>query len=374
VNGSESAFMPRSKTRMAGDSTVGSVRSVVAIAGPSSSLTIPGIVVSQIVRVMARTNSVIRINVDDRSDFDSELFRAPSLAAALHDDVELNVVTFEAPRRSWARNEAFEWWMSSHVETAVAFVWPGIDSTWVRQFVAAAKKVGATSTVVCASAPRANSLSFAHIADFIKDADQVLVGRESDAQALRKELGSRAPSITTHQALQFSRSVPQPAVHRIMAFLPKDNMVALATLLAAFDAIPEAWVDSYHLEVLMRFTGEDAPQLVAASYHSECVKLNGDDISSEKLGRLVAGSSALIIADPVVDSRAFSTAVDCGLPVVVVASANLPGVGSGYVGALLADLDRPVSVYVAVTHALRLSDLQFPRPEEWQALVNVIGG
>ena len=367
--------MRRARGHTFGDVTSeDSGRTVVAIAGPSSSLTIPGIVVSQIVRVMARTNSVIRINVDDRSDFDSELFRAPSLAAALHDDVEGNVITYEAPRHSRVRTEAFHWWMSPDVNIAVAFIWPGIDSTWVRQFIAAARGVGATSTVVCASVPRANSSNIVDLADSIKDADQVLVGKESDAQVLRQEFGSRGPTIVTHEALQFSRGAARPVVHKIMAFLPKDNVESLATLLAAFDAIPEAWIDSYRLEVLMRFSGEGAPLLVAGSYHSESVTLIGADVSSEHLEELVSGSSALIITDPAFDSRAFSTAVDCGLPVVVVASARLPGVGRGYVGALLADLDRPVSVYVAVTHALRLSDLQFPRPEEWQALVDIIGG
>jgi len=367
--------MSPTRAHTSGDINIGGMeRSVVAIAGPSSSLTIPGIVVSQIVRVMARTNPVIRINVDDRSDFDSELFRAPSLAAALHDDAELNVVTYDAPRQPGVRTEAFEWWVSTHVNNAVAFVWPGIDSAWVRQFVAAAKKAGATSTVVCASVPRATTSNVTRLAEFIKDADQVLVGRESDAYELRQQLGSDGPHIETHVALQFRRSMPQPAVHKITAFLPKDNMEALSSLLSAFDAIPEAWIDRYRLDVLMRFTGDEAPLLVAGSYHAECINLIGDDISSVLLGEVVANSSALIIADPGFDSRAFSIAVDCGLPVVVVASADLPGVGGGYVGALLADLDRPVSVYVAVIHALRLSDLQFPRPEEWQALVGVIAG
>jgi hypothetical protein len=48
----------------------------------------------------------------------------------------------------------------------------------------------------------------------------------------------------------------------------------------------------------------------------------------------------------------------------------LPDVGRGYVGALLADMNRPVSVHVALTHALRLAELHFPRPDAWNDLVN----
>jgi hypothetical protein len=349
-------------------------RTSVVIAGPSSALTIPGIVVSQIVDALSQSQPVIRIKVDDRTDFDSGLFRAPSLAAALDDGVNSNVVIREAPSNPRMRAEAFGNWITSDVRAAVAFVWPGIDSVWVRQFIAAARAAGASSTVICASVPKSNPAKLGHLADLVADADLVLVGKESDATALSSEFGISGPTIGTHQALSLDRRSGQSAVHEIMAFLPKENTDSLSTLLAAFDAIPEAWIDSYQLDVVMRYSGKTAAELVARSYHSDFVRLIGEDISSDDLQVLVASSSALIIADPAFDSRAFLTAVDCGLPIVVLASANLPDVGRGYVGALLADLNRPVSVYVALTHALRLADLQFPRPDEWNELVDRILG
>ena len=41
---------------------------------------------------------------------------------------------------------------------------------------------------------------------------------------------------------------------------------------------------------------------------------------------------------------------------------QLPEVGRGYVGGLLADLIAPASVHVALTHALRLGGARFPEP------------
>jgi hypothetical protein len=99
------------------------------------------------------------------------------------------------------------------------------------------------------------------------------------------------------------------------------------------------------------------------------VHLVGEDLSSADLEQLCSSSSALIIADPAFDSRAFSIAVECGTAIVVLASGHLPDVGRGYVGALLADMNRPVSVHVGLTHALRLAELHFPRPDAWSELV-----
>jgi len=346
----------------------------VIVAGPSSSLTIPGIVVSQIVEAMAVSHPVIRINVDESHEFDSELFRAPSLAVALQNVDNARMKVHIAPNHSRLRGAFFAKHITPEVRSAVAFVWPGIDSSWVREFIETANLVGASTTVICASVPKSSPAKISDLAELIVDADLVLVGNDSDAMALSSEFGISGPIVETHSALSLGRPKQKSPVHEIMAFLPKDSTESLATLLAAFDAIPEAWVDCYRLEVVMRYAGVKVPEMVAASYHSEFVTLVGDDISSDDLERLVASSSALIIADPAFDSRAFLTAVDCGLPIVVLASAKLPGVGRGYVGALLADLSRPVSVYVALTHALRLADLQFPRPDEWDALiVRVLG-
>jgi len=344
-------------------------RREVLIAGPSSSLTIPGIVVSQIVEVLARSHPVTRIEVDDPTDFDSGLFRAPSLAAALNELVDTNIVVHEAPSNPRLRNEAFEKWLSPRVHTAVAFVWPTIDSSWVRQFIEDTKSVGATAIVVCASVPKSTHARLSNLAELVFDADLVLVGTEKEASTLRGQLIATSPIVESHSALSLGRRVSKSAYQEIMAFLPKGDVKALSTLLSAFDAIPEAWIDSYRLDVVMRYTGGEIPEMIDASYHSEYVTLIGEDISSEELVKLVSASSALIVADPAIDSRAFHTAAECGLPIVVLADTELPIVGRGYVGALLANMHRSVSVYVALTHALRLADLQFPRPDEWRELV-----
>ncbi len=74
------------------------------------------------------------------------------------------------------------------------------------------------------------------------------------------------------------------------------------------------------------------------------------------------------VADPGFGSRAFSMAVDVGIATVVLSSSRIPEVGRGYVGGLLADLTHPASVHVALTHALRLSELRFPNPDAWDDL------
>jgi hypothetical protein len=145
-------------------------------------------------------------------------------------------------------------------------------------------------------------------------------------------------------------------------------------LLAAFDAIPEAWIDAYRLQIVMRYMGGSVPQLVERSYHADYVTLVGEDISTIDLEQLCAASSALIVADPAFDSRAFSTAVDCGIATVVLSPAKLPDVGRGYVGGLLADMNRPASVHVALIHALRLAELRFPSPDAWDELAQRLGG
>lgn len=346
----------------------------VVIAGPSSAMTIPGIVVSQIVEAFARNHEVVRIKVDSRTDFDSGLFRAPSLAAALREIDDFRVEIHDAPSSQWLRGESFDAWITPEVRVAVAFVWPGIDSRWVRQFIAAAKEVGAWTTVVCASVPKSAHHGIGNLIDLIREADLVLVGSEADAEVLGSSFVSLGPAVEMHLALSLTKKVPRPPVKRIMAFLPRDDAQSLSTLLAAFDSIPEAWIENYRLTVVMRYTDSPVLSLIEDCYHSEFVSLTKDHIASGDLQEMVASSSALIIADPVFDSRAFLMAVDSGLPIVVVVSADLPGVGRGYVGALLADLDRPVSVFVALAHALRLTDLQFPRPAEWDELEQRILG
>ncbi|MGD0853369.1 MAG: hypothetical protein ABSA07_08430 [Acidimicrobiales bacterium] len=348
--------------------------SSIVVAGPSSSLTIPGIIVSQIVSSLCENNSVIRIDVDATSDFDAGLHRSRSLAAAHHSALTNPIVNHRAPYNARLRAQSFYEWIKPGSRAAIAIVWPGLDHSWIRQFLAAAKSAGVTSMVMVVSLPRPDASKLVAIADSMFKADAVLVGTANEAEALTRVFGTHGPKVEVHKALSLHGQEERSSVHRITAFLQKDSHETLATLLRAFDAIPEAWIESYKLDVVMRYRGDLAEKMVEESYHSDFVSLNGMDIASTDLNRLCASSSALIIADPAFDSRAFSIAVECGVAVVVLASTLLPEVGRGYVGALLADMSRPVSVRVALSHALRLADLHFPPPDSWNDLVNQLVG
>jgi hypothetical protein len=350
------------------------VGSSIVVAGPSSSLTIPGIIVSQIVSSLSEANSVVRIDVDSTSDFDAGLHRSKSLAAAHHSMSTNFVVSHQAPSTPRLRSQAFRDWLTPDARAAIAIVWPGLDNAWIRQFLATAKFVGVPSMVMSLSLPRSDLDKVTALADFMVDADLVLVGNASEGDALATMFGSSGPKVEVQKALSLHGRAERSSIHQITAFLQRDNYETLATLLAAFDAIPEAWIESYNLQVVMRYKGEIPERMVAESYHSDFVTLVGTDISSSDLNRLCASSSALIIADPAFDSRAFSIAVECGVAIVVLASTHLPDVGHGYVGALLADLNRPVSVRVALSHALRLSELHFPPPDAWNELVHRLIG
>jgi hypothetical protein len=356
---------------MGGFVTIGSS---IVVAGPSSSLTVPGIIVSQIVASLSEANSITRIDVDSTNDFDAGLHRSQSLAAAHHSNANGDIVSHEAPSNPRLRAQAFREWISPSAQGAIAIVWPGLDNSWVRQFIATAKVYGVPSMVMCVSLPRSEHVKSFTLAEYMIEADLVLVGNIDESEFLSKAYRGVGPKVEVHKALSLHGRSNRSSTQQITAFLPKDNLETLATLLAAYDAIPEAWIESYDLQIVMRYKGESAEKMVADSYHSEYLHLIGTDISTTDLNRLCASSSALIIADPAFNSRAFSVAIECGVAIVVLASAQLPDVGHGYVGALLADMNRPVSVHVALSHALRLAELHFPPPDAWNELVHRLVG
>jgi hypothetical protein len=108
--------------------------------------------------------------------------------------------------------------------------------------------------------------------------------------------------------------------------------------------------------------------IIANSYHARHVQLIGEDMTAGDLRELCDASSAISMANPNLDSRAFSTAVDCGIATVVLANSKSPIVGRGYVGGLMADGRDPASIHVAMAHALRLDELGFPSPRAWPEL------
>jgi hypothetical protein len=256
----------------------------------------------------------------------------------------------------------------------VAFAWPGIDNSWIKQFIHAGLAARALTVVACASLPQPSHARAVSLAATFTNADIVLVGDEVQAKELASAYGRYGPVIESHPALSLSGRSGRRSKQQITTFLPKDDTASLATLLAAFDAIPEAWIDAYNLQVVMRFADATVPQLVAKSYHADHVQLIGDNISSVDLQELCAASSALGIAEPSIDSQVFSMAVKCGIGTVVLGTAPLPEVGRGYVGGLMANRSSTSSVHVALIHALRLAELQFPSPDSWEGLAKRIIG
>jgi hypothetical protein len=210
----------------------------IVVAGPSSSLTIPGIIVSQIVQAISERNSVLRIEVDSATDFDAGLHRSPSLAAAHHSAVPGNIVSYAAPGNSRLRAQAFEEWIPRDARAAIAFAWPGLDNSWIGQFLASAKVAGTPSMVVCVSLPKSNQAKVVALAEAMSEAELVLVGNATEADALSKAFGTAGPVVETHRALSLQGRAERSSIHQITAFLQRDNYQTLATLLTAYDAIP----------------------------------------------------------------------------------------------------------------------------------------
>jgi hypothetical protein len=343
-------------------------RTSVVVAGPGRHTTIPGIIVSEIVHAVSTSAPVTRIEVDLGLDFTVGLHRAPSLAVAHRADGASSLVSLRAPDSPRFRTQAFRDWLGPEVKTAIAYAWPGIDNSWIKPYLQIARAAGITTVVAVASLPRTSVLRPSSLADTIARADLVLVGDEADALGLTRAFGQNGPTVEAHEALSLSSRDGRASGHQITAFLRRGSTSTLSSLLAAFDAIPEAWIDEYHLQIVMRHAGQIFPEMVANSYHAGHVRLIGEDLTRPGLEELCAASSVLGVADPTVDSRAFSAAMDFGIATVVLSSSSVPEVGKGYVGGLMADLSHPASVHVALLHALRLAELSFPSPDAWDEL------
>ncbi len=342
-------------------------RDSVVVAGPGSSLTVPGLIVSEIVRALAKSTNVTRIEVDVNIDLIAGLHRAPSLSAA-HERGESDYHSYRAPENARQRLQQFRGLMGSDVATAVAYAWPGIDNSWIKQFVNVGRAAGALTVVACASLPQPGHPRASILASTIAFADVILVGDEKQAAELRKIFGKWGPHVECHPALSLDGRSGRQSRFEISTFLPVDGVESLKTVLSAFDAIPEAWIDDYTLQVVMRYTDLSISSLVADSYHRRHVELIGDSMSGADLEEMVSTSSAIGIATPELDSRVFSAAIQSGVGTVVIGDMLSPKVGRGYVGGLLADVRSPSSLHVALNHALRLGELRFPRPSAWDGL------
>jgi hypothetical protein len=344
-------------------------RCSVIVAGPGSSFTVPGLIVSEIVQAFSRSTPTTRIEVDVNSHLLTGLHRAPSLSAAHEPRDTHSYNTFRASSNARKRGQLFRGVIGKDIATVVAYAWPGIDNSWIKQFCAVGRAAGATTVVACASLPQPGHASASSLeTDTFAFADAILIGDENQARDLRRKLGHWGPGIECHPALSLEGRNGRQSRYEITAFLPKDGVDTLKTVLDAFDAIPEAWIHEYKLHVVMRYNDRAVAALVNDGYHRKYVELVGDQMSSTDLEKMVSTSSAVSVATPEVDSRVFSTAMDSGIGTVVMGDAQLPKVGRGYVGGLMADARSPSSLYVALRHALRLGDLRFPAPSSWDGL------
>jgi hypothetical protein len=334
------------------------------VAGPSSAVTVPGLMTSEVIGALASRAVVTRVEVDFGKNFNAGLHRAAALSSRFQQEDGV-VHSLRAPMLARQRRNEFRQYFKSRVDLAIALAWPGLNNSWIGEFVHVANSEGATTVVLMVSHPTSGLENSSSIAREVADADLVLVGDIIEATVLSSTLGTTRPVIEVHPSLTLNGRSIDHSRKRLTTFLPKDDEQSLISVLASFDAIPNDWIDDYDLRVIMRYSGVEVPDRVAASHHSEHVQLIGEDFSSLDLREIAGDSSALSVGDPAFDSRAYSTAVEVGVVTVVLADKMQTDVGRGYVGGLLADINRPTSVHVAHSHALRLSELHFPAPDSW---------
>lgn len=341
----------------------------VVVAGPSSSLTLPGIIASEIARSLTDFVRVVRIDVDPSSDFSSGLFRAPSLAASAAVDLQASGATrIAAPRAARDRMRFFRHIIDRSVGAVVAYTWPGLDNDWVGQIIRAGRTAGARTVVVCQSVGQPSRRTASYLAPLLGAADHVIVGDPREAAELGRALGPRGPLVTSHDGLVLRHRERSDGRHVISAFVPRGDARSLTTILSAFDAIPDSWVERYTLRVVTRVDDVDVVDLVDTSHHRRYIELIGETLSSDDLASFCDDSSALSVAVPPRESRVMAAAIDQGVGIVVMRNGAMPEVGQGYVGGLLADRNSASSVHVGLNRALRLEHLQFPRPSVWESL------
>ena len=341
----------------------------IVVAGPGTSLTIPGIIVSEVVMGLAASSRVRRIEVDLGIHPTMGLHRAPSLSAAHDVALRFSTQRHRAPRDAQARKKALRQWIGPDAKMALAYAWPGIDNDWIRDFLQVSKTAGVQTVVLCASLPPSRRARAVSLVDTLRGADRVVVGDTSEASELVAAFGPYGPEVQSHRALSLMGRPRRTGPQQFTSFLPSDGVEMLTALMGAFDAIPDSQVNNYSLHVITRYEGSAAKSIVAKSYHARHVQLFGDDMAKDDLRQLCDTSSAVSMAEPQLDSRAFSTAVSCGIATVVFANSKAaPIVGRGYVGGLMADGRQPASIHVAMAHALRLDELGFPDPDAWREL------
>ncbi len=338
----------------------------VVVAGPGSDRTIPGLLTSEVVEAMTSFATVTRLEIDPVRHFHVGLHRATALAAR-HEYHGQRVTTWrvETRRRS---TKLFARHFTEETTLAVAVSWPTMATDWIGDFLSAAKKRNIPSLVLVVAGPTSPSSRIAALARDVVDADLVLVGDPFEANLLSALLRSPRPVIETHRALALMGRHEESSTQVVTAFVRPDDRDAIATIIAAFDGTPQSFASRYRFQIVTREGSPAVEELVSQSFYRDQIDVITKDFSTAELGAFCRESSAILIADPSFDSRAYATAELSGVATVVITDEEHPAVGRGYIGGLVADRTRPASVYVAMAHALRLASLNFPTPEMWSEL------
>ena len=342
----------------------------VLVAGPGSSVSIPGLVVAEVAHSLSTLIQVVRLEVDPDPSFISGLHRARPLTTVHPRVAEIPVLTMPPSLKARQRQQHFAELLRNQFDYVVAYAWTGIDNRWISQFTAAAASCSLNCAVLYAIPPRMTVDNLRAIADEVEGAGLLVVGDADTSTRLGELLGPDGPRVEWHRAIALGerRRLTNFTVNTVTAFLPRDDVDTLTTLLAAFDAIPDQWIQFYRLRVIMRYSGSTIERLVGESHHADWVELAGRDLDDGEVEVLVGQSSAVVVADPTLDSRVFNVATYFGVATVVLLSSNYTAVGDGYVGGLVADARRPPSVHVALMHALRIAELIFPQADSWPDL------
>jgi hypothetical protein len=221
----------------------------------------------EIVGALSSYAQVTKVPVNPSKNYDSGLDRAKSLSANFRRDGG----PIPTPHFS-RRRQDFRRCFGDRVELAVALAWPGIENSWIGEFVQMARQSGARTVVLVVDHPSygQGAIPFARE---LTDSGLVLVGDIMSATVLSANLGTKRPVIEVHRALSLTGRGTGGERKRLTTFLPKDDEQSLASVLRAFDAIPVNWINEYSMRIIMRYSGRAVPDHVATSYHADHVEL-----------------------------------------------------------------------------------------------------
>ncbi len=89
------------------------------------------------------------------------------------------------------------------MDSAVALAWPGIDNSWISNFIQVARQAGARTVVLVVAHPSSGH-GDTSIAREVAGSDLVLVGDIIDATLLSAALGTTRPEIEVQPALSLT--------------------------------------------------------------------------------------------------------------------------------------------------------------------------